>query len=195
MKILNVYREDEFSVAVEAQDINGMVETFYVQLDEYTHEHGGDGDMWTEKYGADEGIPPDSSDYLDPDDEDYEDIPKIYRNFNYDEIIEAAEEHAREKYAEYLNQFTEKTIDFHCYVGWESVVMRIDDKDKTVELVIKDIEDLEYIETGVKFDSEEDALKYASTFETGAYEDFAGLIDFINAIRGNDYIPPRKYCP
>ena len=97
MKILNRYRRDEWTVAIEAQDINGAIETFYVQIDEHSLKHEGDAYFDTEKHTCDDVndyFPPGAGEYFDPEDKE---IDKIYINFDYAEIVEEAEEFARDE--------------------------------------------------------------------------------------------------
>jgi len=192
MKILNV-STDEFHVEVQAE-ANGMIENFYVQLNECEHAGG-----LSEEFASDR-FPDGTGGFHFENDEDDDDAG-IYKNFNRAEIIEAAEEHAREEFNE---QFSEEEIDFggggRILVGNCVVIMRTDNEDDMVELVIKDKQPSSpygktYKETGVKFNNKEDALNYASTFETGEYEDFAGLVRFMHTIEGNHHFLEENIDP
>jgi hypothetical protein len=114
----------EVDVEVEA---NGERENFCVML----NEHGPGGLLLTENF--------DEVPMLAFDQEvDYPTGMGIYKDFNYDEIIKAAEECARVEYAKYCSLFEEETIYFANDLGFAmpNAVMRVNTVDKTLKLTV-----------------------------------------------------------
>jgi len=164
MTILNVTTE-EYGVDVEVES-NGNTETFTVQLTD--NKHRSDLGCWITTNISDGDID-----------------PADYPDFDIDEIIEAAEKNAAN---EFTDNFTESDIEFNCAINSCAVVMRTNNEDSTVELIIKDsgyIGDYQrlYKETGVTFDTEKEALEYADKFRTGEHQDCPGLHHFMQSLQ------------
>ena len=164
--IITSIRLEDYGVDVTAETDDNE-ETFTVQLCDNKYRSGLGCWITTSKSGGD----------INEDD---------YPDFDMSAIIEAAEQHAL---AEFKANYTETTIDFHCAINDCHVVMRTD-KAGDVELIIEDCGHIgsyerRYRETGVTFDSEEDALEYADTFRTdNEHQDCDGLYAFMQEIQG-----------
>ena len=166
MKLTNIVIE-EFGFEVSAES-NGKSEVFCVQLT--------DG-----KYRSDLGCwitTTESSEDIESDD---------YPDFDICAIIDAAESHYKK---EFKNTFFEETVDFNCAIDCCQVLTRETLESGKVELVIKDDGYIgsyqrKYVETGVVFDSKDDALEFADKFRTGEFQDCRGLYALMQEIQNH----------
>ncbi len=162
MQIINVATV-EFGVKVTAT-AEGKEESFYVELVD-------------NKYRVDLGC------WITTDTSNKDINTGDYSEFDVSEIINVAEKHAHE---EFENNYEEKEIEFNCLIDSCSVYMRIEKATFEVELVIKNVGAIgiyqrKYKETGVKFDSKDEAEAYTDKFS--AYQDCTGLNEFIQDIQ------------
>ncbi|MDH3325158.1 MAG: hypothetical protein OEM38_00410 [Gammaproteobacteria bacterium] len=164
MNILNV-AEEEFGIEVEAES-SGITETFTIQLCD-------------NKFRSDLGC------WITTSDSDGDICFDDYPDFDFDKIIEEAEECSTSSFAD---RYTEEKIEFNCAINSCVVVMREEKETGEIELVIEDIGHIgsyqtRYSETGRKFISKSEAIEYAKQFRTEDHQDCKGLYAFLAAIQ------------
>ena len=152
-------------VKVGAVSSHGEQENFYVQLTDNAYMPSLGSWITTDDCGED----------IDQDD---------YPDFDFDVIIEAAEDFAKE---DFESNFTEKEVNFNVRINSKAVVMHICNETGKTELLVKNVgnfsdHEREYPERGIIFTSEAGALKFADSFRTDAHEDAQGLSALINAM-------------
>ena len=167
MKIIDKYIEDESTVVVVATANNETLE-FRVQLTDFKYD---------QSRGCELSCGFETIDNYDED----------YPNFDFKIIIDEAERFAIEQYNQ---DYTEKEIEFNCAVNDDVVIMKIDNYDDSVQLLIKDYaHETRYTEeTSMFFENEESALNYCDQFRNDSeYYDICGLYALLQHLRKETY--------